>query len=57
MLCQIKISRPTYRIRAGLCIERGPPHNDLMSNDGIAVDIAFLRHPIFTKVLRGRPQV
>lgn len=52
---QIKLSRLTCKIRAGLCVKWGPPHNDLMSNDCIAVDITFLRHPIFTKVLWGCP--
>lgn len=45
----------TYGIRAGLCKERDPPHNDFMRNDGVAVDITFLRHPLLTKVFRGCP--
>lgn len=52
-----KLSRLTCRIRAVLCIEWSSPHNNLMGNDGIAVDITFLRHTIFTKMFWGRPQI
>lgn len=51
------IPRPTCRIRAGLCVEGGPPHNDLMGDDGVAIDVPLLRHAVFTKVFWGCPQV
>lgn len=55
--CVLSYINPTCRIRAGLCVEGGPPHNDLMGDDGVAIDVSLLRHAVFTKVFWGCPQV
>lgn len=37
-------------VGAGCCVESALPEDDLMSNDGKAVDVSFLRGPLFPQV-------
>lgn len=39
------------------CVECALPQDDLMSNDGKAVDVSFLRGPLFPQVFWCCPQV
>ena len=49
--------RETCPFRAALCIEGALAEDDLLGDDGEAVDVSLLGDTLLPQVLRGRPQV
>lgn len=49
--------KSTCWVRARLRVERRASGDDLVGDDAVAVDVAFLGHPLSTKVLRRCPHV
>lgn len=47
----------TCSVGAALAVERALPEDDLLGDDGKAVDVSFLRGALLPQVLRGNPQV
>lgn len=48
---------PTFSVGAALGVEGALPEDNLLSDDGKAVDVPFLRGALFPQVLRSGPQV